>query len=253
MSIGPYKILRQIGSGALAVVYEAVPIEERIGIGEVRIPEGESVAIKVLRERHVRDPAITARFRREAEKLARLEHPNLITVLDVAVHEGQPCLVHPHMAGGSLGDRLRLWRGEGSATRGPDLHQTRVRGTTPPPAATPPRCGIEPGPDPQWLFDRFVEAAAGLAHLHAAGVVHRDVKPANLFLDRDGQCKVGDFGLARGLTDETLTLSSELLGTPAFMAPEVVRDRRRPDACFCNGRPAAPSTARECRTDVRTD
>ena len=141
-------------------------------------------AIKTIRDT---EPGALARFRREGEAQARVDaHPNVARVHASGEHGGRPYLV------------LELVEGESLAER---VHRA---GPLPPDRAAAIGAGI----------------ARGLGHLHAHGVLHRDLKPANVLLDADGAPKLVDFGLARVAGTSRLTLSGELVGTPAFMAPE---------------------------------
>ncbi len=148
-----------------------------------------TVAVKVLAERHARNADVRARFTREARAAARLSaHPNVVTVFDVGEHDGQPFIVMEYLDGGSVHDRLRSG------------------------AASPDRA-IE------WLS----QAAAGLDAAHAQGIVHRDVKPANLLLDDDDRVHVTDFGIASAAGLDTLTLPGTVLGTAGYLSPEQAR------------------------------
>jgi eukaryotic-like serine/threonine-protein kinase len=163
------------------------------GMGDVyRANDGllsRTVAIKVLAERHARDPDVRARFTREARAAARLSaHPNVVTVFDVGEHDGQPFIVMEYLDGGSVHDRIR---------------------STPVAASR----AIE------WLR----QAADGLDAAHAQGIVHRDVKPANLLLDADDRVHVTDFGIASAAGFDTLTLPGTVLGTAGYLAPEQAR------------------------------
>ena len=147
------------------------------------------VAVKLLSERHARDEDAHARFRREALSAARLSGaPHVITVFDVGEHGTQPYIVMEYLEGGSVFDRLR---------------QGRV----------PPALALE------WLD----QAGQALDSAHADGIVHRDVKPANLLLDRDGSIVVSDFGIASTSGFDTLTLPGTVLGTAGYLSPEQAR------------------------------
>ncbi len=144
------------------------------------------VAIKILNERFAGDPEIRARFTREARIAARLStEPNVITIFDVADVDGQPAIVMEFLPGGTLADRM-------SAAR------------------IPPALALA------WLE----QAGRALDAAHAAGVVHRDVKPANLMLGADGELRVTDFGIARIAGDVSLTSVGTILGTSGYMSPE---------------------------------
>jgi serine/threonine-protein kinase len=144
------------------------------------------VAIKVLAERFSGDPEIRERFAREARIAARLSNePNVVTIFDVADVEGRPAIVMEFLPGGTLADRMRLGR-------------------------------VSPALALAWLG----QAGRALDAAHAAGVVHRDVKPANLMLTEDGELRVTDFGIARIAGDVSLTSVGTILGTSGYMSPE---------------------------------
>src|SRR4051794_19214150 len=145
------------------------------------------VAVKVLSPAYAEEESARMRFSREARAGAKLgDHPNIVTVFDVGEHEGLPFMVMEHFAGGSVGDRLRQEE--------PIPRPTAIR----------------------WLR----EAASALDHAHRHGVVHRDVKPANLLLDGRGRCAVGDFGIATVASEASVTLTGQVLGTAAYISPE---------------------------------
>ena len=147
------------------------------------------VAVKLLSERHARDEDAHARFRREALSAARLSGaPHVITVFDVGEHGTQPYIVMEYLEGGSVHDRLREGR-------------------------------VSPGLALEWLD----QAGQALDRAHAEGIVHRDVKPANLLLDRDGTIVVSDFGIASTSGFDTLTLPGTVLGTAGYLSPEQAR------------------------------
>ena len=150
------------------------------------------VALKLLSDVPGGDEELRDRFLREGRLAAKLSHPNVVGVYDTGVEDRQPYLVMEYVEGCTLADEVLR------------------RGALP--AAEVTALGAQ--------------ACAGLAHAHAAGVVHRDVKPHNLLLRRDGVLKVADFGIARGTQDQTLTQAGTLLGTAAYVAPEVLRGER---------------------------
>lgn len=154
------------------------------------------VAVKLLADRLGGDEELRARFLREGQMTARLSHPNVVVVYDTGEDEGQPFIVMEYVEGRTLAE---------------ELDQRRVL----------------PGAE---VAELGAQAGAGLAHAHAAGLVHRDVKPHNLLLRNDGVLKVADFGIARGSVDRTLTQAGALLGTAAYMAPEVIRGERATEA-----------------------
>src|SRR6187399_1477121 len=148
-----------------------------------------SVAVKVLADRYAQQDEARARFRREALAAARLSAaPNVVTVFDVAEHDGRPLIVMEYLEGGSVYDRLRTGR------------VPRDRALT-------------------WL----AQTAAALDRAHANGIVHRDVKPANLLLDREENVHVSDFGIASASGADMLTEPGTVLGTAGYISPEQAR------------------------------
>ena len=169
----------------------------RGGMGEIFRAEDADlariVAIKVLADRYANDEAIRARFTREALAAARLSNaPSTVTIFDVGEHDDHPYIVMEYLAGGSLADRLT-------------------------------RDGAQPiGRSLEWLG----QAAAALDAAHASGVVHRDVKPANLLLDNDNRVKVADFGVASAVGLGSLTEVGTVVGTAGYLAPEQARGEK---------------------------
>jgi WD40 repeat protein len=173
-SVPGYEILAELGRGGMGVVYQA----RQTVLGRV-------VALKmILHAEHAGSDA-RARFRTEAEAVARLQHPHIVQVFEVGEHGGLPYLALEFCAGGSLADRLNGTPWEATAAA------------------------------------RLVETLAhAVQAAHQAQVVHRDLKPANVLLAADGLAKITDFGLAKKLDEEGQTQSGSLLGTPSYMAPE---------------------------------
>ena len=142
------------------------------------------VAVKVLSEALASDDSWLARFRREARLAASLTHPNLVSVYDFDASEERPYIVMAYMPGGSLWDRLQI--GEPS--------------------------------DPERLARDLLTA---LEAIHAAGIVHRDIKPGNVLFDAAGTACLTDFGVARPEDATSLTQTGQIPGTARFMAPEL--------------------------------
>jgi eukaryotic-like serine/threonine-protein kinase len=150
---------------------------------------GRPVAIKVLAERYSGDEKFVTRFRREARAAAGLNHTNIVSVFDTGDTDGRHYIVMEMVEGETLADLLRR---EGPLS--PD-RAARIAGTV----------------------ARALEAA------HEKGLIHRDVKPGNVMLTRDGDVKVMDFGIARAATDDTLTQTGMVLGTASYLSPEQSR------------------------------
>ena len=180
-SLGDFDLRAEVGRGGMGIVYEA---RQR--------SLGRRVALKVLADHVAADPARIARFRREATMLAQLEHPHVVRVLDAGDNDGRHWLAMEFVDGESLDQRLqRLSQGGGH--RGGSLRELVA------------------------VVQRIADA---LAHVHRAGILHRDVKPSNILLAQDGSPRLSDFGLARSTSSPTLTAVGALAGTPHYLAPE---------------------------------
>ncbi|MBW3575530.1 MAG: serine/threonine protein kinase [Actinobacteria bacterium] len=173
----------------LANRYELVEVVGRGGMGEVwagrDLRLGRSVAVKLLSPAVALQAGVRERFQEEARSAARLNHPNVVLVLDSGEHEGTPFLVMELLSGRTLADEV---------ASGP-LDPERVR-----------RVGMD--------------VLGALAASHRAGVLHRDIKPGNVLLTADGMAKVGDFGIAKSAEGLHLTDAGMIVGTAAYLAPE---------------------------------
>ncbi len=191
--LGDFRILRELGRGGMGVVYEAEQLSLR-----------RRVALKVLRFGAVADKDAVERFRREAETVAHLHHTNIVPIFAVGSEQGVSYYAMQYIEGGSLADAIA----EKSAA------QRHNQATTPESYREIARWGLE--------------AAEALAHAHQRGVIHRDVKPSNLLLDKDGRVWLSDFGLARRMDEITMTVSGMLMGTPRYIDPEQANAVKRP-------------------------
>jgi serine/threonine protein kinase len=144
------------------------------------------VAVKVLAEHLADTPGFRERFLREAKLAAQLSHPNIVQVFDVGEEDGLPFIVMECVEGSTLADEAKQ--------RGP-LNAAEV-------------------------VDLALQICGGLEHAHAAGLVHRDIKPQNLLLRPDGTVKIADFGIARAAETTKLTQAGSVLGTAAYLSPE---------------------------------
>lgn len=209
-AIGRYTVERMVGEGGMGVVFAAIDVDLQ-----------RTVALKLLR-RSSGEGSVTQAHRqrllREARAMARLEHPNVLTVYEVGAFEERDFICMPFVDGSSLAvwlrKRERPWRE---------------------------------------VMSVFLSAAGGLEAAHEAGLVHRDFKPANVLINKDGRVLVSDFGLAHLDVDDAslpvpptdgrvpdnveLTRTGALLGTPAYMAPEqhlgLAIDARTDQYSFC--------------------
>lgn len=189
-TVSHYRILEKLGSGGMGEVYRGQDLRLR-----------RDVAIKVLPRLASFDADRLRRFEQEATAAAALNHPNILAVYELGMHEGAPYLVSELLEGETLREQLR---------RGP----------------LPQRKAVEYG----------VQISQGLAAAHEKGIVHRDLKPENLVVLKDGRVKILDFGLAKLVRPEqspeqnasTLTLQTEpglVLGTVGYMSPEQVQGK----------------------------
>src|SRR3989440_10140472 len=174
--LGHYEILEEIGRGGMGVIYRARQQHSR------RI-----VAVKRILAHQVNSHETLVRFRREAEAVASLDHPNILPIHEVSEsEEGLPFFSMKYATGGSL-------RSAASALRN----------------------------KPRECVQLMAKVARGIAYAHGKGVLHRDLQPGNILLDENGEPMVSDFGLAKWL-DQTseITRTLETLGTPGYIAPE---------------------------------
>src|SRR5215216_2145890 len=155
----------------------------RVYLASDRVLERQ-VAVKVLSPPYAQDPVFVERFRREARAAARVSHPNVVAVFDSGSDAGRHYLVMEYVAGQSLAELL--------------ADQGRL---------APRRAG-----------ELGVEVCAALAAAHAQGLVHRDVKPANVLVGAEGRVKVTDFGIAKAAATATLTGTATVLGTSAYLS-----------------------------------
>jgi eukaryotic-like serine/threonine-protein kinase len=183
-------------AGKIFGPYLLVRLLGRGGFGEVweaeSLDAGRRVALKILTEVPADDTDALRRFEREGQVAASLSHPKCVYTFGAQQIEGYPTIAMELMPGGTLQDLLNK-QGRRPVKQGVDL---------------------------------ALQVVEGLEAAHQTGVVHRDVKPSNCFLDAEGQVKIGDFGISRTLqSDVNLTMPGSFLGTPAYASPEQVKGR----------------------------
>lgn len=178
--IGRYRVEKILGRGAMGVIYKAHdPVIDRpvaLKLVNANLLDGDERADYV------------ARFQQEAQAAGRCSHPNIVSVYDFALHDGNPYLALEFIDGITLGQVERNHKGFGLPE----------------------------------IADITAQALDGLAAAHALGVIHRDIKPANIMLTVRGQVKVTDFGISR-IDSSLLTGAGAIMGTPSYMSPEQCR------------------------------
>ena len=236
--VGDFAIERRLGSGGMGVVYLA----RQISLDRL-------VALKVLGDSLNRADDI-ARFRREAQAVARLDHPHLARVYFVGQDQHLCYMAMEFVDGASIRKLLDAMDRDPKATFASALEGLATGEVEPPvvrfdaSTATMAPAGSDQGkettatgPMPRTTSAEHVrrcveiarDAALALAHAHERGVIHRDVKPENLLLDRSGQVRLIDFGVARFFEDVTVTHTGQIVGTPTYMSPEQVTGRLEVD------------------------
>ena len=182
--VSQFKVIKKIGAGGMAEVYLAEDTKLQ-----------RKVALKFLLEQYASEPEIKARFTQEAQAAAKLNHPNIITIHEVAEYQGRPYIAMEYLQGGTLKHLM--------ARRELTFRE---------------------------IIDIGIQAGDGLNRAHESGIVHRDIKPQNLLLDKDGRVKIADFGLAKVKGGSKITTGGSTFGTMAYMSPEQTRgedvDRR---------------------------
>lgn len=181
--IGRYEIEKELGRGGMATVYQAHDPHFK-----------REVAVKVLPGQLTHDPTFRARFAREAQTIAALEHPAIVPVYDYGEENEQPYLVMRLMSGGSLADQIKQ--------------------------------GPLPMPEAAQIVNRLARA---LDYAHSQGVIHRDLKPGNILFDKQHNPYLADFGIAKLMEATTSFTGSAVVGTPAYMSPEQVKGGQKID------------------------
>ncbi|MCB0274089.1 MAG: serine/threonine protein kinase, partial [Calditrichaeota bacterium] len=178
MKINGYTIIDELSQGPISTVF--------LGRQDAL---NRQVFIKRLNTQWLGENDLRERFRREALICARLNHPNIVQVIDVGTEPDNLYIISEYVNGVNLGAFLKAQ---------PDLPIAMVL----------------------WLSREIIQ---GLAYAHEHGILHRDIKPENIMLSRDGGVKISDFGLARAEDLPSLTFQGEVVGTPAYMSPEQAR------------------------------
>lgn len=175
---GRYEILDELGGGGMARVYR----------GQDRLLH-RFVTIKILREQFASDQDFLTRFQKEAQAVARLSHPNVVSIYDVGQEDGIHYLIMEYVEGRSLKEVIS------------------ERGQLPPREAV----------------DIALQICDALEHAHENGIIHRDIKPHNILITRNGRVKVTDFGIAQAASEATMAYGGTMIGSVHYLAPEQAR------------------------------
>ena len=173
-----YELIRKIGSGGMAVVYQAYDTSL-----------DRQVAIKLLREEYADDPDFIRRFQKEAKAVARLSHQNIVNIYDFGESDGVTYLVMEYVEGSTLKEII-----------------------------------AQHGPLPiSQVIDYSIQICYGMAQAHNQQIVHKDIKPHNIMIDRNHVVKVTDFGIAQAMNNLTMTHNKGILGSAHYFSPEQAR------------------------------
>jgi tetratricopeptide (TPR) repeat protein len=224
--LGDYRILREVGRGGMGVVYEA----EQVSLGR-------RVALKVLPFAATMDPRQLQRFHNEARAAASLDHPHIVHVHAVGCERAVHFYAMQFIEGQTLAAMVAELRRAGGQPVTLEAQPTTPHvPEAPAPAApeedTAPQAAASTERRPldrayfRYVAELAIQAAEALDHAHALGIVHRDVKPANLLVDGRGGLWVTDFGLAHIQSDARLTMTGDLVGTLRYMSPEQALAKR---------------------------
>ncbi len=170
-----YEIIRELGKGGMAIVYEAKDLLL-----------DRKVAFKMLRPEYTSDKDFIEKFRHEAKAVARLSHPNVVSIFDIGIDEDNQYLVMENVKGSNLKDIIRK-RGKLSIVEALDI---------------------------------ALQISSALAVAHRNHIIHCDIKPHNILLTPENQVKVTDFGIARAVTSSTITVTDTIMGSAHYFSPE---------------------------------
>jgi WD40 repeat protein/serine/threonine protein kinase len=206
--LGDFRVIREVGRGGMGVVYEAT-----------QISLGRRVALKVLPFAAALDSHQLQRFKTEAQAAAQLHHTNIVPVFWVGCERGVHYYAMQFIEGQTLAGLIQSQQSAASEREAECRSAHGGRGASA-------RHRVRRPDDYRRVATLGIQAAEALDHAHRAGVLHRDVKPANLLIDGHDKLWITDFGVARFVNDSGLTLTGNLVGTLRYMSPEQALARR---------------------------
>ncbi|MBK8097563.1 MAG: serine/threonine protein kinase, partial [Planctomycetes bacterium] len=208
---GDYDLEHEVGRGGMGIVYQA---QQR--------SLGRRIALKVLRSHLLLHERALWRFQREARLLSQLQHPGIVQVFDAGMVGDTPYYAMAFIDGAPLSAVIAALRRVGIGGVDGMVLRAAIAGVVPPAAA--PRAA--PADFTRAAVELIVTVADALGCAHAAGIVHRDVKPANILVRHDGHPLLSDFGVARQDGQPSITITEEFTGTPNYVSPEQARGER---------------------------
>ncbi|MEC9091174.1 MAG: protein kinase, partial [Planctomycetota bacterium] len=198
--IGDYRIVRELGRGGMGIVFEA--IHESLG---------RKVAIKVLPSRAFEGTQAFERFKKEAQAAAKLHHSNIVNVFGVGECDGFHYYVMEYVNGQTLDKLIARFKDSPQRELDASIRDT-LPGEIPVLDETFERC--------LWSAEKISQIADALEYSHLNQILHRDIKPGNILVDHAAKPWITDFGLVKELSDQGITKTGEIFGTPQYMAPE---------------------------------